>query len=244
MPFPLLLRAGMREASPVGIYLSTDDVITTADTYVGYRYVSSLSAGASSAADTVLTIPTGIAPGDYYLGVIADYGNTVKEFDETNNALAGNRITIVGPDLTATAVSAPAGVRVGDSMMMGYTVKNGDGEECGLVVCRIVSLHGQCDHDVGHQARLLLRCRHDSRRHHHVPEHRDRAFYRVAGHLLHRAIADYANNVAESDETNNALTGNQISVIGPDLTVSSVSGPAVFPVNGSVVVTSTVARLG
>ena len=226
----------------VGIYLSTDDVITTADTYVGYRYVSSLSAGASSAADTVLTIPTGIAPGDYYLGVIADYGNTVKEFDETNNALAGNRITIVGPDLTATAVSAPAGVRVGDSMMMGYTVKNGDGG--GNAGWSYVGLYLSTDNVITtsdtrlgyyYVAAMTAGAITTSQNTVTVPSTVLPGTYYIG------AIADYANNVAESDETNNALTGNQISVIGPDLTVSSVSGPAVFPVNGSVVVTSTVA---
>jgi large repetitive protein len=225
----------------VGIYLSTDNVITTADRYIGYRSVSSLSSGSSSAMNTIITIPSNIALGDYYLGVIADYANNVTESDETNNALAGDRITIIGPDLTTTAVSGPASVRVGASMTMDYTVKNGDGG--GNAGWSYVGLYLSTDNVITTSDTRL-------------------GYYYVAamtagaittfqntvtvpstvlpGTYYIGAIADYANNVAESDETNNALTGNQISVIGPDLTVSSVSAPAVFPVNGSVVATSTV----
>ena len=65
-------------------YLSADTTVTTSDTYVGYRNISSLAAGASSSADTTLTLPTNIS-GTYYIAAIADVGNSVKESDETNN---------------------------------------------------------------------------------------------------------------------------------------------------------------
>jgi hypothetical protein len=45
----------------VGIYLSADNVIAGDDILLGYRNVSSLAAGASSAADTAVTIPVGLA---------------------------------------------------------------------------------------------------------------------------------------------------------------------------------------
>lgn len=53
-----------------------------------------LAAGASDPASTTVSIPTGIAPGTYYLGAIADYPGGVPESDETNNGLAGNTITV------------------------------------------------------------------------------------------------------------------------------------------------------
>ena len=106
----------------VGIYLSSDNVITTADTIISYRTVSSLAAGASSAADTVITIPTSVSPGVYYLGVIADYANAVKESDETNNTLAGNQITVIGADLTMAAVSGPASAGTGKAITVSNTV--------------------------------------------------------------------------------------------------------------------------
>ena len=95
------------------------------------------------------------------------------------------------------------------------------------------------------RARLLLHCRHDSRkRHHHVPEHRDRAFYRIAGHLLHKeAIADYANNVAESDETDNAHETRSPWSVGPHRQFREAARRS-FRVNGSVVVIVSGRRLG
>ena len=78
----------------VGLYLSTDANITTADKRVGRRYLGSLAAGAASSATTSVTIPTTFTAGTYYVGAIADYTNTAKESNETNNALAGNVINI------------------------------------------------------------------------------------------------------------------------------------------------------
>ena len=77
----------------VAIFLSTDNTLGSGDTLLGTRYVSSLASGASSAADTVVTLPTNIM-GTYYLIAQADYYNSVKESDETNNALAGDPITV------------------------------------------------------------------------------------------------------------------------------------------------------
>jgi subtilase family serine protease len=233
--------AGNPASFSVGIYLSLDVVITASDTRIGYRTVSSLASGASSTADTAVTIPTSIAAGTYYLGVIADYGNAVKESDETNNALAGDRITIIGPDLTATAVSGPSSVRVGASMTLDYTVKNGDGG--GNADWSYVGLYLSTDNVITtsdirlgyhYVAAMAAGAAISSQNTVTVPSTLAPGTYYIG------AIADYSNNVAESDETNNALAGSQITVIGPDLTISSVSAPAVFPVGGSVAVTATV----
>jgi len=71
----------------VKFYLSLDDAITTADTYLGQRYVFSLAAGASSAANTSLTVPSSVTGDTYFLGAIADANAQVAESDETNNQL-------------------------------------------------------------------------------------------------------------------------------------------------------------
>jgi subtilase family serine protease len=65
----------------VGIYLSTDSLITASDIRIGERYVSGLAAGASNSANTGVTIPATIAGGAYFIGVLADYPNYVKESD-------------------------------------------------------------------------------------------------------------------------------------------------------------------
>jgi hypothetical protein len=81
----------------VGIYLSSDETITTSDQWIGNRSVASLASGATSTLDTTVLIPNALVPGTYYIGAIADYVNVVVEYDETNNALAGNQIVVGGP---------------------------------------------------------------------------------------------------------------------------------------------------
>jgi subtilase family serine protease len=86
--------AGNAAGFYVYFYLSTDATVTTSDTYLGNRYVTSLAAGATSNASTVVTIPSTLAVGTYYIGAIVDSTNALTETNETNNALAGNTITV------------------------------------------------------------------------------------------------------------------------------------------------------
>jgi subtilase family serine protease len=81
----------------VGIYLSTDNVIDGSDMFLGYRGVNGLAPGSSSAENTSVGIPGGIASGTYYIGALADVWNYVTESDETNNGRTGNEITITAP---------------------------------------------------------------------------------------------------------------------------------------------------
>ncbi|MFZ5470393.1 MAG: CARDB domain-containing protein, partial [Myxococcota bacterium] len=87
----------------VGLYLSTDAVITTSDIRVGTRYVGSLAGGASNTATVNVTVPTTVAIGNYYWGAIADYSAAIAEGNETNNAMTGNAVAVNGPDLVVTA---------------------------------------------------------------------------------------------------------------------------------------------
>ena len=105
----------------VHYYLSRDAAITTADQYVGRRYVAGLAAGATSSASTSLTVPAGLS-GSYYIGAIADAPGAVPESDETNNALAGNQVTVGLPDLSMTAFGAPAAATSGGTMTVTDTV--------------------------------------------------------------------------------------------------------------------------
>jgi hypothetical protein len=80
----------------MGIYLSVDQDITTGDLFLGRWSRQGLSAGSSRTSSRSLGIPTGLTPGTYYIGAVADYTGVVAESDETNNSLAGNTITIDG----------------------------------------------------------------------------------------------------------------------------------------------------
>jgi subtilase family serine protease len=90
-------------ASPgfsVGLYLG--------GVYLGSRSVSGLAAGASSSADTTVTIPSYLgedeygdpiyfSPGTYSIIARADNAGQVGETSETNNELTGSQIVITWP---------------------------------------------------------------------------------------------------------------------------------------------------
>ena len=81
------------------IYLSTDPIITSADMLLSDPYVTAngaLGAGQSVAfAAPQITVPN-VAPGTYYIGILADSGNEAAESLEDNNA-AVVPITVVAP---------------------------------------------------------------------------------------------------------------------------------------------------
>lgn len=68
----------------VGFYLSTDRDITTDDIYIGYGVVD-LEPGESKSGPVPCSLPADLAPGFYYIGVIADPQQKLAESDETNN---------------------------------------------------------------------------------------------------------------------------------------------------------------
>jgi subtilase family serine protease len=109
----------------VGFYVSTDTTITTVDTLVGKVTVAPIAAGASVPVTLTAALNTALKAGNYYVGTIVDPGALVTESVETNNALAGNAITVTyGPDLIVTAVSGPATANRGQQVTLNGTVFN------------------------------------------------------------------------------------------------------------------------
>lgn len=112
----------------VGFYLSTDATITSSDTKLG-AYNASLAAGQSLAqAEQVLALPA-TAPGDFFIGILLDEGNTVTESDEGNN-FKSTALTVTG--LADLVISAPATLTVtpstihsgGNVSLSGFTITN------------------------------------------------------------------------------------------------------------------------
>src|SRR5262249_23152657 len=80
---------GTTTNSPVvGIFLSTDRAISSADTRIGTASGASLGRGQVLTRTVSVTIPNTIAPGVYFIGSFVDVDNTLAELDETNNSLA------------------------------------------------------------------------------------------------------------------------------------------------------------
>jgi subtilase family serine protease len=91
---------GNAEGFYLSVYLSPDSIITPwddglqmGDLEIGSVYVSALAAGAQQTLTINCTVPSTLA-GTFYLGTIADSRNNVIESNESNNSLAGGRITI------------------------------------------------------------------------------------------------------------------------------------------------------
>ena len=105
----------------VGIYLSTDATITTADTLIQNKQIYTyLATGASKTVNFTASIPGSVTPGTYYLGAIADTNNAQPETDETNNGFAGASMAVgnTAPTISLTSPAANATVTAPGSFII------------------------------------------------------------------------------------------------------------------------------
>jgi hypothetical protein len=103
-----IANAGASPADPSAskVYLSTDNVITPSDRLVG-AVADGLLAGASSVVDTAtIIIPWDLAPGTYYVGVIADADSVVAGDNRTNNVSTPLAITVSPNHAPAVALKS------------------------------------------------------------------------------------------------------------------------------------------
>jgi Ca2+-binding RTX toxin-like protein len=101
---------GAAGASTAGVYLSADATITKSDTLVGSYATPALAAGSVDSESLVLNLPTNLAPGVYYLGIIANKTGAVSETNSTNNA--SNAIPILLGNNNANTLAGTAAVHV------------------------------------------------------------------------------------------------------------------------------------
>ncbi|MDD5774105.1 MAG: CARDB domain-containing protein, partial [bacterium] len=233
-------------ASYIGLYISTDSTITTSDTRLGTAYIASLAAGASRYSTTSVAISSTLAPGQYYIGAIADYSNVIKESDETNNVLVGNPINITpGADVIISAVSGPLSGATGTSISITSTVKN---QGVGAISTSTAGIYISTDSTITTSDTRLGTAAIASL----AAGASGYATTSVAisstlapGQYYIGAIADYNNARKESDETNNALVGNIIDITpGADAIITAVSGPLSGITGASISITSTVKNQG
>lgn len=214
----------------VRLYLSTDASIAASDTVIGSRTVSSLVASGSSTATTTVTVPVGLTPGTYYVGAIADSANTIVESNESNNSILGTQLTVIGTDLTMASLSgAPASKAAGSSFSLTNVVAAGtSGGNAGAFTVGLYlstdSTITSSDTLIGSRSVASLASGATSSAATTVTVPAGLA----AGTYYIGAIADSANVVKESNESNNALTGPtmQVVVLKPDLSMTSLgAGP-------------------
>ena len=222
------------------VYGGTDDIAFTRA-----RTVSGLNAGADSSDETSLTVPT-TTQGSYYVCARADSGNIVSETDEANNGrCTSSTITVVLPDLVMTKVSGPASTVTGASVDIVNMVKN---QGIGSAGRFYVALYLSTDAAIT-TADTIVGTRHFWGLSSGVT---DSATTRVtipttlsAGTYYIGAIADYNSTLAETNETNNALSGNTVIItIGADLVMTAVSGPSSGTKGASISISNTVKNQG
>lgn len=238
----------------VGLYLSTDATITSADKLLGFRTIARLEPGQSSSGGGALTLPVATAAGTYWIGALADDVSAVAESSETNNARASALSIVVSaaplPDLELTAVSvAQTAALAGGLVDVSDSVKNAGVAAAGAFQ---VGIYLSSDATITAQD-LLLGLRPvaslapgatssggDSLT---VPPTISAGIWWLG------ALADPQGSLAESDESDNARTaGTPLSISvppRPNLVVQSFSFSPVSADTGTpITVADTIANIG
>ena len=235
--------SGDAGGSTTRFYLSVNSSLDGADVPLGSRPVPSLSAGASNAATTSLTVPEGTATGTYRVIAQADTANAVVETSESNNNRASSTVR-VGPDLVVSAVTAPATASAGSTFMVTETTKNqGAGDSAASTTRFYLSVNSSLDGadvilgtrtvppvaaDASDTATTSLT----------LPERTATGSYYVIAH------ADAANAVVETLESNNTRASSTVMKVGPDLIVSAMTAPASGANGATLTVTETIRNQG
>ena len=234
--------------STAKIYLSTNSTITTSDMVLATLNSGSLTGvgqtGYYDHQTFTVALPGGLAPGTYYIGGIADYNNQVSEGNENNNTYNVVQVTLtasVPPDLTEYVAVNHTTVAAGGSITIdAYDMNIGEGVS-GASTAQIylstnstittsdtvlatltspgtlmtVSQPGYYDHQTVTVA---------------LPGNLAPGTYYIGG------IADYNNQVSESNETNNTYNVVKVTVPGPDLTEYVAVNHTIVAAGGSITI--------
>jgi subtilase family serine protease len=233
--------AGAAPRSSTGFYLSENPSISPDDDFIGSREVGDLVAGGTSTVSTTLQIPAGTLPGSYYVIGRADWNSGVVETAETNNDRISGWIRI-GGDLVVSAITAPATAMLNAPITVTDSTRN---QGLGLVsesrtafYLSLNSTRDASDQLIGTRIVGAL-----------GPNAIDTVSTRLtlppgtAGTYHVIAVADADGVVAESLENNNTRASGVIR-IGPDLTVTAVTGPTAAAAGASISASDTTKNQG
>ena len=113
-------------ATTLRVYLSTDNVFTSADTSLATPTVSTIAAGATASAAPSITIPANTTAGTYYIGACVDALTGESNTGNNCSQNSGVQITVTSaPDLTTAITSVPStSITTGNSITVGASVSN------------------------------------------------------------------------------------------------------------------------
>ena len=235
-------------ASVTQYYISTStSKNSNARLLTGSRSVATLAAGSGSTGATLVTVPSDLAVGSYYLLACADDTSLVIETSETNNCTAATTRVSAGPDLVETGVTLSATkIAAGGALQITETITNQGGGNAGASVTQYYISTGSSKNS---NARLLTGSRSigdltagsSSTGLALVTLPSDLA----VGSYYVLACADDTNLVAETSEANNCTAATTTVSAGPDLIESGLTLSATKVASGgSLQVTDTVTNQG
>jgi subtilase family serine protease len=222
--------------SETGLYLSANTTFDAADVFLGSRGVSSLSAGATESGTTTVSLPESTPTGAYYVVAHADWLGDIDETNNGNNTRASGSVRI-GPDLVISAVTVPVTAAAGEPLVVGDTTRNQGAASAPPTVTRFYfstnSTWDAADQPLGERevGDLAGSASAAGSTTVVIPSSTLPGTY----YLLARA--DAADALAEVAENNN-LRSSSVRV-GADLTVSTVTAPAVAAAGGTISLTET-----
>ena len=231
-------------ATATRYFISTKSTYDATAIAIGQREVPALAPGAVSSGSATVTAPASLgAAGIYYVLAMADGGNAVVEADETNNTGTAWEVRI-GPDLVVDAVSGPSGVVAGETTTVTDTTRNRGVGPSGASITRFYvstkSVHDATAVAVGQRDVPALAAGAVSNGSTTVTIPADLG---AAGTYYILAMADAANTVVETNETNNAGAAATVR-IGPDLVVDTVAGPATAVAGETLTITDSTRNRG
>lgn len=222
-------------ATATRYFLSGNSVLDADDVALGSRNVPALAGGASNTASVSVTIPAGTTTGSWFVIAKADAADAVLEIAESNNT--SSRSIQIGPDLTVTALTAPAAAGPGDTITITDTTRNAStGSAPATLTQYFLSANTTLDASdlpLGSRAVPALGPATSSAGSASVTLPSDAA----TGVWYLIAKADGADGLPESSEANN-VAWRSIQV-GVDLVVYSLSAPSAASAGQSISVTDT-----
>ena len=237
------------------MYLSTDSTITTSDTKLGStQQANSISGGSYRSGTYSPSLPSNLAQGTYYFGIIADSSSRVTEGDESNNIEVGNSIYITVPDydLEATSISVDSGYRQvceGSDIYITLSVTNRGSDNAGSHYYEALVSTGNSVSALYTGTSLGYASGTPN-----VPTYTHTSMMATLpasitpGTYYVGLYVDYGDYISETDENNNIVASSsaQLTVIdcGPDLEPTSVSGPISGVRGGTAQVSVQIANVG
>ena len=226
----------------VAIHLSTTTGVDGSVAVLQTRtFNGPLNVGASNNASTSVTIPASVSPGNYYIVVLADPAVTVPESNEGNNT-ASKVIAVSLPDLSVNSLTAPSTTTIGGQISVTDSTRNtGLGDAPQTTTRYYLSLDQTLDPAVD----SLIGSRTVDPIARNTTNTGSATVTVPLGFTGSMFIIAQANagGAAETNTTNNTLA-RAITIVGPDLVVSSLLGPPGGGADTDIQLTDTVTNSG